>query len=110
MPHPVGHRVESAHRLTDQDRIFELERTEKSLDVLDLRVDTVIDRWRPFAIAMPALVERDTAVALMQHQGDDVPGMGVQTTSVQEHSWVTIAAPVEVVKTHRTNDQLMVLR
>jgi hypothetical protein len=59
---------------------------------------------------MPTLVERYTAVAIVQHQCDDVPSVSVETATVQEDNRMTVAAPVEIVKAHRADDQLMVLR
>src|SRR5271156_1121674 len=59
---------------------------------------------------MPALIERDASIAFAQHHGDAIPRMRVDAAAVQEKYRHARAAPVEVVKTHRADDHLLVLR
>src|SRR5580658_1555043 len=59
---------------------------------------------------MPALVERDASIAFAQHHRNAIPRVRVDTAAVQKQDRHARAAPVEVVKTHRADDHLLVLR
>src|SRR5580658_5590224 len=110
MARRISDRIETAHRLPNNDRTFQFRRLDKTLDIADVRGDPVIDHRRPLAVAMPALIERDASIAFAQHHGNAIPRMRVDTAAVQEKYWRARAAPVEIVKAHRAEDHLLVLR
>jgi len=100
----VRDRVESAHRLPDQDRTLESQSIDESLDVTNVRSDSIVSHRRPFAIAMPALVERNASEAIAKHHRHAIPCVRSQTTAVQEQNRGAGSTPIEIVKAHRTDD------
>ena len=84
-------------------------RRDQPLDVADMGA-TVVEHRRPFAVAMAALIQRDTSKVFAQHYRYAIPGMRVDATAVQEKDRRAGTAPVEVVKAHCADDHLMVVR
>src|SRR6266851_23338 len=77
-----------------------------------MALHAVIRARRPFAITMPALIQRDAAVAMAQHQADHVPGMGVEAAAMEEEDRSPGAriAPVQVMEPEALDDQIGGLR
>ena len=84
MPPGIIDCVDPAHRLPHQHRAAQLHLAGKALDVTQVAVHAIVRTGRPFAVAVPALIEGDTAIAAPQHQADHVPGMGVEPAPVQK--------------------------
>src|SRR5215470_5585361 len=57
---------------------------------------------------MPSLIERNTPEEIAQHHAHRVPCVGVESATMQEEDRTTIASPIEIVKSHRTDDHLMI--
>ena len=53
----IGDRVETTHRLPGDDRTFQGHRPDKALDIANMSRDPIIDGRRPFAVAVPPLIE-----------------------------------------------------
>src|SRR5712671_5470241 len=105
----IPDRVEPAHRLPDQDRTLESQSIDESLDVTDVRRDSIVSHRRPFAVTVPALVERNASEAITKHHRYAIPGVRSQAAAVQEQNRRAGSAPIEIVKTHRADDHLMVV-
>src|SRR5262249_28095861 len=81
-----------------------------TLDVADLTRQTVIANRRPFAVAMAALIQRNTVIIRAQGQAYQVPGMRIEAAAVQEQNRVVSDdAPVEIMKAHPVDHHIVVL-
>src|SRR5882757_5795310 len=110
MTYRIRDRVEPAHRLPDQDSTLKSQSIDESLDVTNVCRDSIVSHRRPFAIAMPALVERNASEAVAKHHRHAIPGVRSQTTAVQEQKRRAGSTPIEIVKAHRTDDHLLIVR
>src|SRR4029077_814974 len=77
--------------------------------VTDVRRDSIVSHRRPFAVAVPTLVERNTSEAIAKHHRNAIASVRRQTAAMQEKDRGAASAPIEVVKAHQADDHLMVV-
>ena len=80
----VGKRVERAHRLAHEHGPLEPKVLDQPLQVPDVGLGAIVEARGPFAVAVPALIEREAVCGGAQRQADEVPGMGREAAAVQE--------------------------
>src|SRR5262245_45653374 len=103
-----GQGVGPAQRHADQNEPVEPEVVDEGAEVLDVALGTVIHRGRPLAVAVAALVERDTVALRLESSADEVPRVHVEPAAVQEqHGRPASRAPVQVVEAHATEDDVV---
>ena len=106
----VDERVQRAHRLADESEPLEAEPIDEALEVGEMRLGSVMQLRRPFAVAVSALVQCETVIIGSQRETDEIPGMRGQAAAVQEDDRRAVrGAPVEVVEAHAADDDVVVL-
>jgi hypothetical protein len=94
-----------------QQRLVDPKLFDETFDILYLAIMAVVGGGLPFAVAVTALIERESMVLLSEHQADHVPGVRVQAASMQKENRRTpLRAPIEVMKAHPLNDYMMRVR
>ena len=97
--------------MADDQRPFEFQLFDEAFKVRDLALKAIVRGRFPFAVAMTALVEGDTVVALAQHQANEIPGMGVQAAAMQkEYGMAPLGAPIEIMQPHPADHHVMRFR
>src|SRR5205809_592978 len=93
-----------------QEEPTEAELAYEAFEVSGAGAEVILERRRPFAVAVTAQVERVAVVPVADGRTDHVPAAGAQTTAMQEHNRVAARVrPFEVVETHTVDyDVVMV--
>jgi len=73
--------------------------TDDLRNVLGVRLEPVVLRLRPRAVAVAAQIEGDAAVAVGQVRNDEIPPMRMCRSTVQEEDrWLRRGPPIEIVQ------------
>src|SRR5262249_6250765 len=89
-------------------RLLKLQFFNEAFDVTDLAFMAVVRGRFPFAIAMTTLVKCEAMIVRTEHQADDVPGVGVQSSAMEEQDRRAAGgSPIQVMKPHPMNNYIV---
>src|SRR5262249_4639349 len=101
---PVG----SAERHADQHEPSETQAIDDRLVSADVTLGPVVQLRRPFAVAVPGLIEGQAVAVPSQTETHEIPRVRVQPAAVEEENRRTaLRSPIEVVKAHATEDDVV---
>ncbi len=91
--------VSSAHRVADDDEVSQFQGVGDGVKVLLVGVEGVVGVGGPLGVAVSAGVQGDDVAFMGEGEGDEIPAVALLADAVEhEQSWVSSAAPFEVVE------------
>ena len=89
--------VHAAHRHPDDRDSVEPARVQKACEVACMALWRIVEIVGPLRVAMPPLIESETAKLVAQSEADEIPGARSLSAAVKKEDGLAMASPVQAM-------------